>query len=136
MEANRVSERLRLFEGFIYEFLEQQRVSEEAAEAQKESNEKRYREDALQKQISYLQKQLDEMHPESGSDLDRFAKLIAESGMNEEAEKEAKKVLLRMKQEGEHGHEYGMLYDYLDFVTGLSWKKQETVPVDLGEVVD
>ena len=133
LEANRVSERLRLLEGFIYEFLEQQRVSEEAAEAQKESNEKRYREDALQKQISYLQKQLDEMHPESGSDLDRFAKLIAESGMNEEAEKEAKKVLLRMKQEGEHGHEYGMLYDYLDFVTGLSWKKQETVPVDLGE---
>lgn len=133
LEANRVSERLRLLEGFIYEFLEQQRVSEEAAEAQKESNEKRYREDALQKQISYLQKQLDEMHPESGSDLDRFAKLIAESGMNEEAEKEAKKVLLRMKQEGEHGHEYGMLYDYLDFVTGLSWKKQEVEPVDLGE---
>lgn len=133
LEANRISERLRLLEGFIYEFLEQQRVSEEAAEAQKESNEKRYREDALQKQISYLQKQLDEMHPESGSDLDRFAKLIAESGMNEEAEKEAKKVLLRMKQEGEHGHEYGMLYDYLDFVTGLSWKKQEVEPVDLGE---
>lgn len=133
LETNKISERLRLLEGFIYEFLEQQRVSEEAAEAQKESHEKRYREDALQKQISYLQKQLDEMHPESGSDLDRFAKLIAESGMNEEAEKEAKKVLLRMKQEGEHGHEYGMLYDYLDFVTGLSWKKQETVPVDLGE---
>lgn len=133
LETNKISERLRLLEGFIYEFLEQQRVSEEAAEAQKESHEKRYREDALQKQISYLQKQLDEMHPESRSDLDRFAKLIAESGMNEEAEKEAKKVLLRMKQEGEHGHEYGMLYDYLDFVTGLSWKKQETVPVDLGE---
>lgn len=133
LEANRISERLRLLEGFIYEFLEQQRVSEEAAEAQKESNEKRYREDALQKQISYLQKQLDEMHPESGSDLDRFAKLIAESGMNEEAEKEAKKVLLRMKQEGEHGHEYGMLYDYLDFVTSLSWKKQEVTPIDLGK---
>ncbi|MDE6566206.1 MAG: LON peptidase substrate-binding domain-containing protein, partial [Lachnospiraceae bacterium] len=40
LEAIRVSERLRLLEGFIYEFLEQQRVSEEAAEAQKESNEK------------------------------------------------------------------------------------------------
>lgn len=133
LEANRISERLRLLEGLIYEFLEQQRVSEEAAEAQKESNEKRYREDALQKQISYLQKQLDEMRSEGGSDLERFAKLIAESGMNAEAEKEAKKVLLRMKQEGEHGHEYGMLYDYLDFVTGLSWKKQELEPVDLEE---
>ncbi|MDE6852346.1 MAG: endopeptidase La [Lachnospiraceae bacterium] len=133
LEANRTSERLRLLERMIYEFLEQQRVSEEAAEAQKESNENRYREDALQKQISYLQKQLDAMHPESGSDLDRFARLIAESGMNEEAEKEAKKVLLRMKQEGEHGHEYGMLYDYLDFVTGLSWKKENAAAVDLTE---
>lgn len=133
LETNRTSERLRLLEQMVYEFLEQQRVSEEAAEAQKESNEKRFREDALQKQISYLQKQLDEMHPESGSDLERFARLIAESGMNEEAEKEAKKVLLRMKQEGENGHEYGMLYDYLDFVTGLSWKKAVPAEIDLTE---
>lgn len=133
LEANKRSERLKILERFIYEFLAQQRVSEEAAEAQKESNEKRFREDALQKQISYLQKQLDELHPESGSDLDRFEKQIAESGMNEVAEKEAKKVLLRMKQEGEHGHEYGMLYDYLDFVTGLVWKKEDIVPVDLTE---
>ena len=37
--------------------------------------------------------------------------------MNEEARKEAEKVLNRMKQEGKDSHEYGMLYDYLDFVT-------------------
>ena len=47
---------------------------------------------------------------------------IQESGMNEEAEKEAEKVLNRMKQEGKDGHEYGMLYDYLDFITSLHWK--------------
>ena len=34
-----------------------------------------------------------------------------------------------MKQEGENSHEYGMLYDYLDFVTTLSWKKEETVSI-------
>lgn len=38
-----------------------------------------------------------------------------------------------MKQEGENSHEYGMLYDYLDFVTTLSWKKEETVSIDLEE---
>ena len=37
--------------------------------------------------------------------------------MNEEARKEAEKVLNRMKQEGKDSHEYGMLYDYLDFAT-------------------
>ena len=53
--------------------------------------------------------------------------------MNETARKEAEKVLNRMKQEGENSHEYGMLYDYLDFVTTLSWKKEETVSIDLEE---
>ena len=53
--------------------------------------------------------------------------------MNEEAKREAEKVLNRMKQEGKDGHEYGMLYDYLDFVTSLSWKPEEMVPIDLDE---
>lgn len=133
LAADRISERTELLERFIYEFLAMQKLSEEAAEAQKSTNEDRYREDALQKQIAYLQNQLDEMHGESMSDLKRFAQKIAESGMNEEAEREAKKVLLRMKQEGENGHEYGMLYDYLEFVTSLSWRKEETEPIDLEE---
>ena len=53
--------------------------------------------------------------------------------MNEEARKEAEKVLSRMKQEGKDSHEYGMLYDYLDFVTSLSWKTEEPAKIDLGE---
>lgn len=38
-----------------------------------------------------------------------------------------------MKQEGSDSHEYGMLYDYLDFVTSLSWKKEPAFDVDLAE---
>ena len=53
--------------------------------------------------------------------------------MNEEAKKEAEKVLNRMKQEGKDGHEYGMLYDYLDFITSLDWKPQEMQNIDLKE---
>ena len=73
------------------------------------------------------------MHPESVTDVRKFEKKIQEAGMNETAPKEAEKVLNRMKQEGENSHEYGMLYDYLDFVTTLSWKKEETVSIDLEE---
>ena len=51
--------------------------------------------------------------------------------MNETARAEAEKVLNRMKQEGQEGHEYGMLYDYLDFVTGLVWKKEPPAEIDL-----
>ena len=53
--------------------------------------------------------------------------------MNEEARKEAEKVLNRMKQEGKDSHEYGMLYDYLDFATSLSWKTEEPAEIDLNE---
>ena len=51
--------------------------------------------------------------------------------MNEEARKEAEKVLNRMRQEGKESHEYGLLYDYLDFVTSLSWKPPKFEAIDL-----
>ena len=110
-----------------------ERVSEEAENAQKQSNEQLYRESAIKKQIEILQKQLDAMHPENVSDVRRFELKIQESGMGEEAKKEADKVLNRMRQEGKNSHEYGMLYDYLDFVTSLSWKPAEPAPINLDE---
>ena len=90
-------------------------------------------ESAIKKQIELLQQQLDEMHPENISDVRKFETKIAQSGMNEEARKEAEKVLNRMKQEGKDSHEYGMLYDYLDFVTSLSWKTKEQSEINLQE---
>ena len=131
LAADRVSERLVLIENALYEFLEIARVMGEARTAQTESNEKLYREDAIRKQISFLQKELDEMHPENVSDVRRFEMAIEESGMNETAHAEAVKVLNRMKQEGQNSNEYGLLYDYLDFVTGLSWKSEEMPDIDL-----
>lgn len=133
LEADSRKERLELMEQAVYELMEIFRVSEEAETAQKNSSEKVYRESAIKKQIEFLQQQLDEMHPENISDVRRFEKKIQESGMNEEARKEAEKVLNRMKQEGKDSHEYGMLYDYLDFVTSLSWKTEEPAKIDLGE---
>ena len=115
----------------IREFMEIAHVSSEAQEAQKGDQEQLYREAALKKQIDYLQKELDDMHPENISDVRKFEKKIQESGMNEEARKEAEKVLNRMRQEGKESHEYGLLYDYLDFVTSLSWKAPEFTPIDL-----
>ena len=128
---DRVAERYRLIEQAAYEFIEMAKVHNEAESQQKMENENIYRENALKKQIEILQNELDEMHPENISDVRQFQKKIEESGMNETARKEADKVLNRMKQEGQNGHEYGMLYDYLDFVTSLSWKKPEAEEIDL-----
>ena len=131
VETDSEAERFDLIEHSSYEFMEMADVAEGAELEQQARNESIYREDAIKKQIEILQRELDEMHPENISDVRRFEKEISESGMNETAEKEARKVLNRMKQEGQDGHEYGMLYDYLDFVTSLSWKPEEFKSIDL-----
>ena len=131
IEADSISERYTLIENAAYEFMEMAIVQSGAEETQKEEHEKQYREAAIRKQIDILQKELEEMHPESISDISKFRRMIDESGMNETARKEADKVLNRMKQEGQDGHEYGMLYDYLDFVTALAWRPAEPTEIDL-----
>lgn len=131
LAADSMSGRMELMEHAVYEFIEMARVGEEAESAQQERHEEVYREEAIKKQIEFLQKQLDEMHPENVSDVRKFEQKIQSSGINETARKEAEKVLNRMKQEGKDSHEYGMLYDYLDFVTSLSWKKESALQLDL-----
>ena len=126
-------ERLDLLEHMVYENIETYKINNEAESAQKEEYQKVYRESAIRKQIEYLQKELDEMHPEEVSEIRKFEIKIEESGMNETARKEADKVLNRLKQEGANSVESGILYDYLDFVTGLSWKKEKAETIDLDE---
>ena len=131
LACDSVQNRYRLIEKSVQEFMEVAKVAAEAQDAQKNNQEQLYREAALKKQIDYLQKELDDMHPENISDVRKFEKKIEASGMNEEARKEAEKVLNRMRQEGKESHEYGLLYDYLDFVTSLSWKSRNIKPLIL-----
>lgn len=133
LETPSVAKRHTLMEQAIISMIEISKVKDEVSDKQEEEHKQQMREMAIKKQMQILQKELDEMHPETINDTRRFELKIEESGMNEEAKKEALKVLNRMKQEGENGHEYGMLYDYLEFVTSLSWKKEEMPPVDLAK---
>lgn len=126
-------ERCDLIEKVICEAIEVNRVGTEAETAQKESNDQLYREAAIKKQMDILQKELDKMHPENISDVRRFEQKLNESGMGKEARKEADKVLNRMRQEGQDSHEYGLLYDYLDFVTSLFWKLEPLKDIDLNK---
>ena len=118
-------------EELLRENLEFHKVNTEANSAQEEEYQKMYRENALKKQIEYLQKQLDSLHPEKVSDLRRFELKIQDLSMNESAKAEAEKVLKRLQQEGQQTAESGMLYDYLDYVTNLPWKKESAQEIDL-----
>lgn len=131
LETDSLLERTERIEKLFYSFLEFYAVGNEAQNALAASNQEIYREAAIKKQIEILQEELDKLHPENVTDVRRFEQKIKNSGMNETARAEAEKILNRMKQEGKDSHEYGMLYDYLDFVTGLSWKKENVKEVDL-----
>ena len=133
LQEDSTKKRFERLERIIYEYSEVAKVTSDAQSAQQEDYQKAYKEQALRKQIDYLQNELDEMHPEQVSDARKYELRIEESGMNEEAKREATKVLNRVKNDGANSAESGMLYDYLDFVTGLSWKKEAPETINLGE---
>lgn len=133
LQEDSTKKRFERLERIIYEYSEVAKVTSDAQSAQQEDYQKAYKEQALRKQIDYLQNELDEMHPEQVSDARKYELKIEESGMNEEAKREATKVLNRVKNDGANSAESGMLYDYLDFVTGLSWKKEAPETINLGE---
>lgn len=133
LQEDSTKKRFERLERIIYEYSEVAKVTSDAQSAQQEDYQKAYKEQALRKQIDYLQNELDEMHPEQVSDARKYELKIEESGMNEEAKREATKVLNRVKNDGANSAESGMLYDYLDFVTGLSWKKEASETINLGE---
>ncbi|MDO4651056.1 MAG: AAA family ATPase, partial [Eubacteriales bacterium] len=136
LETDSREERMALMEKAVYEYLELNRLSSEAETAQEAEYRKTYREAAIKKQMEYLQKELDEMHPEDISDVRRLEEKINDSGMNETAFGEAKKILNRMKQSGSNNAEYGMLNDYLEFMTSLSWKKPDSESISLKDAED
>ncbi|MCI5723514.1 MAG: endopeptidase La [Erysipelotrichaceae bacterium] len=130
LEENSRANLLNMIEKYIYEYTEMTDVTNEASAAQENDNKKAYREMAIKKQIEYLQKELDDMHPENVTDIRKMEMKIQSSGMNETARREADKVLSRLKQEGSNSPEYGNLYNYLDFMTSLNWKKERTKKID------
>ena len=120
-------------ERMLLEGMELIDVQAAAQSAQQENHEKVYREAAIKKQIEYLQKELDAMHPEDVSEHRRLELKLEEAGMNEKALKEGRKVLNRLKGEGSNSPEAGMLTDWLDLLTSLPWKRAEAKEISMDD---
>ncbi len=125
--------RFDMIEKMLYENLEIIKVRAKARTAQEEDYQKIYKENAIKKQMEYLQKELDDMHPENVSDLRKLEIKLEESEMNETARAEGRRVLNRLKSEGSSSAETGMLTDYLELLTALPWKKEEGRVIGLDE---
>ena len=133
LEEDSLPDRFDALEKALREGLEMIDVQSAAQTAQQQDYEKLYRESAIKKQMEYLQKELDEMHPENVSEIRRLELKLEEAGMNETALKEGRKVLNRLKGEGSNSPEAGMLTDWLDLLTSLPWKKAEAREISMAE---
>ncbi|MBQ8954853.1 MAG: endopeptidase La [Clostridia bacterium] len=133
LEEDSLQRRFDALERLLMEGLEMADVQNAAQSHQQEDHEKLYRESAIRKQIEYLQKELDAMHPENVSEVRRLELKLGEAGMNEAALKEGRKVLNRLKGEGSNSPEAGMLTDWLDLLTSLPWKKAEAKDISMDD---
>ncbi|MBQ8162648.1 MAG: endopeptidase La [Clostridia bacterium] len=89
------------------------------------------REEAIRYQTDAVQREATRLSFGPNADLDAMELKIRNSGMNDTARREAEKILRRLYQQGTFGAETGMLYNYLDFLTNLSWKKEDAREIDL-----
>jgi ATP-dependent Lon protease len=108
------------------------RLSHEISERTKQSIGEQNREHLLREQMRTIQKELGE-GDESAAELAELEKTIAEAGMPEEVEKQARKELKRLQRMPEAAAEHSMVRTYLDWLTELPWKNPEARAIDLAE---
>jgi ATP-dependent Lon protease len=107
------------------------------SEAQSEM-EKIQREYLLREQLKAIQKELGE-GDERSVEIEEYRRRIAESGMPEEAEREALRELNRMEKMPPQAAEYSVIKTYLDWMTDMPWQVATEDQLDIvhaGQVLD
>jgi len=93
--------------------------------------EKSQREYYLNEQIKAAQKELGDIS-EEGDELSQLEESISKAGMSKEALKKANNEFTKFKQMSPMSAEASVVRSYLDWLTGIPWKKRTKVKSDLG----
>jgi ATP-dependent Lon protease len=108
------------------------KVSKEVDERTRESIGDANRKHLLREQMRTIQKELGE-EDESAADIADLEKAVAEAGMPEEVEKQARKELKRLARMSEASPEHSMVRTYLEWLTELPWKQDSKAAIDIAE---
>ncbi|MFN8530621.1 MAG: endopeptidase La [Anaerolineae bacterium] len=92
--------------------------------------EKMQREYFLREQLKAIQRELGE-GDEQTVEIEEFRRKIDESGMTDEARKEATRELDRLAKLPTAAAEYGVIRTYLDWLTSLPWSKRSEDNLDI-----
>jgi ATP-dependent Lon protease len=116
------------------ERIEVLRLSAEIGRQTKAALDDRQREVLLREQMAAIQRQLGEGEGEGkAAEVAELSKAIAEAGMPQEVEEQARKELRRYERTPEAAAEAGMIRSYLDWLIELPWKLPEDKPIDIAE---
>ena len=132
LEILNVGERLEMLIGLVDGEIDVQQIEKRIRGRVKSQMEKSQREYYLNEQMKAIQKELGE-NEEAPNELEELAKKIANAGMPKEIETKAKNELNKLKQMSPMSAEATVVRNYLDWMTGVPWKKSSKVRKDLKE---
>ena len=132
LEILNVGERLEMLIGLVDGEIDVQQIEKRIRGRVKSQMEKSQREYYLNEQMKAIQKELGE-NEEAPNELEELAKKIANAGMPKEIETKAKAELNKLKQMSPMSAEATVVRNYLDWMTGVPWKKSSKVRKDLKE---
>ncbi len=130
LELPGVEDKMRKLIGFLSKELEVLELGRKIQQDAQTEMEKTQREYFLREQLKAIQRELGE-GDEQVVEVDDFRKKIAEAGMSEEAQKEAKRELDRLSRLPTAAAEYGVIRTYLDWLVHLPWSQRSEDSLDI-----
>jgi ATP-dependent Lon protease len=138
LEAHGIGGRLEMLVGFVDGEIDVQQLEKRIRGRVKSQMERSQREYYLNEQMKAIQKELGELD-DAPSDIDEYARKIAEAAMPKAVEAKAKSELNKLKQMSPMSAESAVVRNYLDWLLGVPWNKRTRVRKDLAaaqEVLD
>ena len=111
------------------------KLSDKISEKTQETMGQRQREFVLREQMKAIQKELGEGEG-NAAEIEEIERAIASAKMPEEAEKQARKELNRLRHMPDTSGEYSMVRTYLDWLVELPWSKASEASIEINKARD
>ena len=132
LEEDAIPEKLNRLNAFLAKELEVLELGKKIQSNVQEELGKSQREFYLREQLKAIRKELGE-ESETEAEATDLQKRIDESGMPDEARKEAQRELDRLQKLPPAAAEYGVIKTYLDWLTTLPWNKSTEHDIDIAD---
>ena len=123
LEIDPLEEKLKQLNAMLKTMIEMREVAQKIQSEAQGEMEKAQRDFYLRKQMEAIQKELGEDNAQA-AEINELEERINVSGMPEEAEKEARRELDRMRRMPIQAAEYSVIKTYLDWMTSLPWQQR------------